>query len=97
MTNGKKIILIIGPCPEETLHYKTTIRDSLRKKGMGHKYDVISVIPSEGNIAGIRNIETLTFVMVTGLANSLLAQIKKNCTVEVFVSREIETLIKNLT
>jgi len=90
-------VLIIGFDPEEASFFKEAIRGSLEQKNATRRYFVASVRPTEGNLAGLRNVENLKSVIVTSEVESpLLEIIKQNCRTEVFASHEIETLLKNL-
>ena len=90
-------VLIVGFDTVETSFLKETIRDSLEKKNATRRYFLASVRPTDGNIAGLRNVENLRSVIVTSeVEASLLETIKRNCRTEVFTAHEIDTLIKNL-
>ena len=90
-------ILVIGFNPEEASYIKETIRGSLEQKNATRRYFLASVRPTEGNLAGLRNVENLKSVIVTSEVESLLLEtIKRNCRAEVFTTHEIETFLKNL-
>ena len=96
MRNDKKIILIFGR-HEDVSVYKDSIRHFIREKGMAQKFQVISALPTEGNIAGCRNLNRLASVIVIGkIPKSDLTAIKQNCRLEVLRETEINILFKNL-
>lgn len=99
MKKGIRKVVIFGNNLEKIDRHKKAIKKFLKKKRLAREYYILSSPPTDGNIAGIRNLEHLVSVIVTkDVDSSKLEQVKKTCTVKVKVFRpwEIESLFKNL-